>query len=272
MLGALLIGTLMTLLPAFPTEDALDDAEAALRAGKFDQAAKFATTVLDKEPKHLGALQIRGAAREMLGQYKESLADFSQVVAIDPKLSDAWHQRGCVQFKLGSFKESVKDFDRFIELNPKAKISHWQRGISHYYAGMFAEGRQQFEGYQDFDSNDVENAVWRFMCMAKADGIDKARQAILKIGNDRRVPMRQVYDLYKGDLQPADMMKAAEAGSPPADRLNQQRFYAHLYLGIYHDLLGDKKAALGHLEKAVEHRIGHYMWDVARVHRDLLRK
>jgi len=26
------------------------------------------------------------------------------------------------------------------------------------------------------------------------------------------------------------------------------------------------------LNAAVEHRIGHYMWDVARVHRDLLNK
>jgi lipoprotein NlpI len=272
MLITLILGSWLSVLPAYSAGDPLDDAEAALRAGKFEQAAKLASTVLDKEPKHLGALQVRGVAREMLGQYKESLADFSQVVAIDPKLADAWHQRGCVQFKLGAFKDSVKDFDRFIELNPKAKISHWQRGISHYYAGMFAEGRQQFEGYQDFDSNDVENAVWRFMCMTKADGIEKARKAILKIGNDRRVPMRQVYDLYKGDLQPADVMKAAQADARDAKTQNQQLFYAHLYLGIYFDLLGEKKAALEHLEQAVGHRIGHYMWDVARVHRDLLRK
>jgi hypothetical protein len=36
---------------------------------------------------------------------------------------------------------------------------------------------------------------------------------------------------------------------------------------------GDKKTALTHLNKATDdHPFGHYMWDVARVHRDLLRK
>ena len=101
--------------------------------------------------------------------------------------------------------------------------------------------------------------------MARKDGIAKARTAILKIGDDRRVPMRQVYDLYKGELKVDDVMKAAKA--------NNELFYAHLYVGIYHDLLNEKQKAFEHLNKATEdYRIGHYMWDVARIHRDLLAK
>ncbi len=49
---------------------------------------------------------------------------------------------------------------------------------------------------------------------------------------------------------------------------NRQLFYAHLYLGIWFDLTGETKKALDHLNRAVEHRINHTMWDVARVHRD----
>ena len=149
--------------------------------------------------------------------------------------------------------------------DPNAKISHWQRGISYYYAGRFDDGRRQFEGYQDFDSNDVENAVWRFMCMARKDGIDKARKAILKIGNDKRVPMRQVYDLFKGDLKPDDVLKARQDRSAALLRPSLRR---HLLRSARR-----QKAALEHLRKATEeHRIGHYMWDVARIHRDLLAK
>ena len=82
--------------------------------------------------------------------------------------------------------------------------------------------------------------------------------------------MRQVYDLFKGDLKPEDVLAAARAGSPPKEQLNQRLFYAYLYVGVYHDLAGDRKNALEQMEQAVEHRIGHYMWDVARIHRDLL--
>jgi lipoprotein NlpI len=102
--------------------------------------------------------------------------------------------------------------------------------------------------------------------------VEKARTAMLKIGKDRRVPMMVVYDLFRGKAQPADVLKAVEADAPAADQLNRRLFYAHLYLGLYHESLGDRNLALRHLTTATEHRIGHYMWDVARVHRDVLRK
>lgn len=192
--------------------------------------------------------------------------ELTKVIAENPQLADAYQARGMVRYKLGQVDESIADFDRYIALNPKAKISHWQRGISYYYAGKFKEGQAQFEGYQDFDDNDVENAVWRYMCQRKIAGKEKATKEILKIGDDKRVPMRQVYDLYAGKIGPDDVLKAA-------GKVSQQLFYAHLYLGIWFDLEGDQKKALEHLELATTmHPIGHYMWDVARIHRDILKK
>ena len=63
-----------------------------------------------------------------------------------------------------------------------------------------------------------------------------------------------------------------KAGKPSEDKLNERLFYAHLYLGLFFESEGDAKKALEHLTVAADHKIGHYMWDVARVHRDLLRK
>ena len=189
------------------------------------------------------------------------------------KNPEDYHQHGCDLFKMGKFKESVAAFDQYLALKPERQPSHWQRGISCYYAGLYKEGAKQFEAYQDFDNADVENAVWRYMCMARADGTAKARKAILKIGNDKRVPMREVYELFSGRLKPAQVLDKAKAGDLQPNQLNSQLFYAHLYVGIYYDLEGDKQKALTHLQTATEdHRIGHYMWDVARVHRDELKK
>jgi lipoprotein NlpI len=238
-----------------------------------DEALKLVSKAIKENPKHIDALTLRAAIYENLDKYADAIQDWNKVLELDKDDASAYQLRGLVQFKAGKVKESIADFDKYIELKPAAKISHWQRGISYYYAGRYDDGRKQFEGYQDFDSNDVENAVWRFMCMVRSDGIDKARKAILKIGDDRRVPMRQVYDLYKGDLKPDDVMATANGGKVSATQRNSQLFYAHLYVGIYFDLLNDKKKAFDHLNKASEeHRIGHYMWDVARVHRDLLAK
>jgi hypothetical protein len=85
--------------------------------------------------------------------------------------------------------------------------------------------------------------------------------------------MAEVYDLYAGRGKRDDVLAAARAGSPSAAERNERSFYAYLYLGLYDDITGDRKQALEDLTRAVEdHKIGHYMWDVARVHRDLLRQ
>jgi lipoprotein NlpI len=250
----------------------LQKAADAFRRGDAVQALVLVDEAIRQDPAAAPAHLLRGVIRDSLGKHADALGDLDRAITLAPQTPDAYQQRGCVNFKLGKFDASVRDFDRYIELRPEARASHWQRGISYYYAERYDDGRKQFEGYQDYDSNDVENAVWRFMCMARGDGLPKARQALLKIGDDRRVPMRQVYDLFKGELTPKDVLTAAQADTGNATRNNSQHFYAHLYVGIYHDLTGERQLALEHLNRATdEHRIGHYMWDVARVHRDLLK-
>jgi len=50
-------------------------------------------------------------------------------------------------------------------------------------------------------------------------------------------------------------------------------FYAHLYLGIYFEAIGDAKQARDYIFKAAERANQNgYMGDVARVHADILRK
>lgn len=180
--------------------------------------------------------------------------------------------RGSDAFRAGKFADSVAAFDAEIALDPRRGPWHWKRGISLYYAGRYADGAAQFEGYQTVDGKDVENAVWRFLCQARDPqvGPEKARREILSIKDDRRVPMMQIYSLFAGKLTPDDVLAAVRAGDPAPEALHDRLFYAHLYLGLYYDALGNLPQAKQHLDEAVRHKIGHYMWDVAKVHADLL--
>src|SRR5262249_37634013 len=150
----------------------------------------------------------------------------------------------------------------------------WQRGISLYYAGKYAEGMKQFNAYEKVSTTDVENGVWHFLCAAKKDGVAKARKGMLQIGEDERVPMMKGYELFKGKAKAADVLAEAKAGRVSEDLRKQQLFYAHLYLGLYHDVTGDVKKAKEHLALAAsdKYRIKHYMGEVARVHHELLTK
>jgi lipoprotein NlpI len=202
-------------------------------------------------------------------------AGFTRADEVPKSLTpNEYEARGSEHFIAGRFVESVADFDAEIKLNPPRSPWHWKRGISLYYVGRYADGAKQFEGYQTVDGNDVENAVWRFLCQARDPqvGLEKARSGILTIKDDRRVPMMQIYALYKGDLKPDDVMAAVRAGDPPPAVLEHRLFYAHLYLGLYYEVLGDAVQAKQHMEEAERRKIDHYMGDVAKVHAELLRK
>ena len=217
----------------------------------------------------------KAAQASSRGDSEQAIAVLSEVIAKNPKQSLAYYLRGRENFRAGKIKQSVSDLDKHVELavaaDPKAEARQWERGISYYYTGEFEKGARQFELYQTFHDQDVENSTWRYLCVARAEGVEKARKTLLPISDDRRVPMMQIYDLYRGKLKPADVLAAAEKGEPAKEGLNRQLFYAHLYIGLWHEAAGEHGLAKKHILEAEKHKIGHYMWDVAHVHADLLR-
>jgi lipoprotein NlpI len=273
-----LLATALVLLAPLPgqagesSDDLLKAAGRAFNKGQTKEALALADKAVALGPKKPRPYLVCGQLRDAAGQYREAVQDFTRAIELDPTLADAHDRLGSSYFKLGEFDRSLAAFNCFLRLRPEETAGHWRRGITCYYAKRFDDGRKQFEAYEAKDTNDVENAVWRYLCMVPLVGVEKARAAMLKIGMDKRVPMMEIYDLFRGKAKPDDVLKAAEAGEPSAEQLNRRRFYAHLYLGLYYESLGDAQRALRHLTTATEHRIGHYMWDVARVHRDVLRK
>jgi len=176
--------------------------------------------------------------------------------------------RAVADFERGRISESAEGFDALIKVRPDVAPELWQRGITLYYAGRFADCRAQFESHRTVNPNDVENAAWHFLCVARAESPAKAKAALLPVGPDARVPMRQVYDLFRGVLTPEAVLKAA--GSQPS-----AQFYARLYLGLYFEALGDDRRALEHITAAAADRFaaaGGYMHMVAKVHLGILKQ
>jgi len=161
--------------------------------------------------------------------------------------------------------ESARVFDQLVEVVPAAEPDLWQRGLAFYYAERFEDGRRQFELHKTVNPNDVENPAWHFLCVAKLEGVPAARGRLLPVGEDPRVPMREILDLYAGRCEPAAVVAAAEKGEPEARR--NQLCYAHLYLGLFHEAAGDVEKARDHITQAAgAFRMDHYMGNVAVMH------
>jgi lipoprotein NlpI len=206
------------------------------------------------------------------GEHRQAIERLSEVISKAPEMAEAWYLRGREHFCASEVEKSVADFDKYVALRPKAEAQQWERGISYYYAGEFAKGAKQFELYQTFHNQDVENAAWRYLCVARAEGIEKAQATLLPIASDPRLPMMEIYELYRGKLKPADVFAAIDARAPSKDARKVPIFYAHLYVGLWHEASGRPEEAKTHILEAEKHKIAHYMWDVAHVHAERLRK
>jgi lipoprotein NlpI len=177
-------------------------------------------------------------------------------------------QRAVADFRSGRIAESVAGFDTVARLLPNEAPQLWQRGIALYYAGRYKDCRAQFESHRTVNPNDVENAAWHFLCVARQESPERARAALLPVGPDSRKPMSEIYQMFRGTLTPENVLAAA--GAQPAGQ-----FYAHLYLGLYFEATGNKGNAREHITTAAADRFaaaGGYMHSVAQVHLGILER
>lgn len=251
--------------PAVPSvEDLIQRAKEAFRNRKRDEAVQLANQAVELSPTNFNAVLFRAELYARVRKPREAVVDFNRALQLDPKAIGVYQERGGEHFKLGEVKEAIADFDKFLEAAPQQTAYHWQRGIAYYYAGKFAEGRKQFELHQTVNANDVENAVWHYLCFAKVKDTDAARAALLPIQQDTRVPMMEIYALYAGKGTPEAVLEAASKSNRDA------QFYAHLYLALFYAAQNNPEKERAHIFKATEDfAMEHYMGDVARVHRML---
>lgn len=195
---------------------------------------------------------------------ENELNRWNQIIRANPNDSQAYVRRGMVNFKLAKIDKSIADFDRAEALEPRLLPYLWQRGLSYYYAERFEEGAKQFEVDLTVNAQDVEETVWRYLCIAQFKGVTEARNSLLVVKNDPRLVMRSVYELYAGNCSPNDVV---EAGQKEGKRGN---FYSHLYLGLYYEVESNQDESCQYILKAVdEYPLDDYMWYLACVHQKL---
>jgi tetratricopeptide (TPR) repeat protein len=195
---------------------------------------------------------------------ENQLQRWNEIIRNQPKNSTAYIRRGMVNFQLAKIDESIQDFDMAEQLDARIKPYLWQRGLSYYYAERFAEGAQQFQIDLTVNAQDVEETVWRYLCIARSLGVKEARNSLLPVKNDPRRVMQCVYDLYAGDCRPDDVLSVGQSEGESG------KFYSHLYLGLYYEAENNLDLAHESIVKAADnYKIDDYMWYLAQVHKKL---
>ena len=213
----------------------------------------------------------------MTSAWEKQVAELTEQIKQQPDRVGFYSRRADAHFFLGQFDKSVSDYEKMVEFDKSLDKSHWRRGIAWFYARDFKKAAHQFEIYDSFDNVDRENGIWRFFSQARAYGLKKARQGLLKYKKDDREPFPSVYKLFSETIKPEKILADIKAAKISDTEREKRHFYAHLYIGLDHAIHNRDKKAVEHLRQSVANTWGprsgfgpHYMWQVGRLHYELL--
>jgi lipoprotein NlpI len=203
-------------------------------------------------------------------EQKELVAKCDTILGKDEKSVAALSHRGDARLFLHDWKGARQDYEKMIAIDPAQDVPHWRLGIVYFVLGEYEKGAAQFAKYHAYDDHDRENGVWHFFCVAKQKGVEAARKELLEYKRFDRHPFPDVYEMLAGKCTPAELQKRQDARAGEGKRLEQQQFFADLYLGMYAWLEKRPEDAKKHLEAATANTWGRnesdrtYMWQTAR--------
>lgn len=147
-ISSLLVITTLLAAPVASASDALD---AALKARRWDEAARLADAALAGAPADIPARLARGFARARLADFAGSLADFTAVLAQEPKSAPAWHGAGKTLRMLNDLPAGRLANDRALALAPDTADYLVEKGVNLFLAYDFSPSSAAFERVHELD-------------------------------------------------------------------------------------------------------------------------
>ncbi len=215
------------------------------------------------------AAQVGDALRR--GDHDAAASTAQQLLKRSPEDPQTWRLVADALLRTGRVERAAELYDQFAEERPETVPFLWQRGIALTLSGRYQDAARQFESHREVNPNDVENAAWHFLALAKATTVREAREKLLPAPGDPRPPMKEVLQFLKdGNAEPVTDRIEQLPEETPARR--SAAFYGYLYLGMVADAEGDTMQALSLVTRSTEYTGNNYMGDVARAYAGILKR
>lgn len=98
--------------------------------GDLDLAIQDFGEVINRDPKHAGALNNRCWVFALLDEMQAALKDCDASLRVAPTFADAFDSRGLVNLKLGLYKKAISDYSVALVYNAKRASALYGRGIA----------------------------------------------------------------------------------------------------------------------------------------------
>ncbi len=120
--AALLLLSLSWAQPAPAVQQTLQQAQAALEAGRLEEAVQGFEAVIARDFTNYSAHFGLGLALYRLGDLRGAAFEFTQLTVLDPNRFEGWFNLGVVRDRQGQAAEAAQAFARAIEVGEKANL------------------------------------------------------------------------------------------------------------------------------------------------------
>ncbi len=99
------------------------------RGGQFDRARKIYEEILQHNPRHADALNLRGLVAWQTGQFAEAVGYLRQAIALDNSQAAYFANLGEAYRGLGQLAEAIEAYTEAVRLQPTASLAHLNLGM-----------------------------------------------------------------------------------------------------------------------------------------------
>lgn len=123
----------------------IEQANALLKSGTFEEAAQRYQDILEIEPSHTASMNNLGACLCQLGRYHEAEPYFRRAVKANPKYAEAHANLGALLRGTGHLVESESHLRRAVKAKPGDVAARINLGLTLLARARPVEARRQFE-------------------------------------------------------------------------------------------------------------------------------
>jgi tetratricopeptide (TPR) repeat protein len=139
-----------------PAADPLAAAQAALDAGRADQALALVAPVLKRDPKNARALLLRSTAECLEGDLEACRKDLDAALGRDPALRQGWLNRSALAISDQRYDDALAALARAEELDPANPDNGLNQGAVLLLAGRLEPATEQFRRHLGAASGSAE--------------------------------------------------------------------------------------------------------------------
>jgi tetratricopeptide (TPR) repeat protein len=217
----------------------------------YQQALKYFSRYLSKNPQDARAYYQRGISKMQLKDYSGSIQDYNKSIELNSKDEYPYLFRAFIKLDLENYKDALQDCNKAIEINPAFEAAYYQRGILKSRLKDDAGAINDFNKVISFDPQRADAYKMRGYSKSYLKNYEDAIKdynKCIEIEPDNaefysaRADAKSSLKNDEGAIQ--DYNKAIE--------LNPKYAYAYVVRGFTKYFLGDKEGACLDWSKAKE--------------------